>query len=111
MGYGPAGVVLHGMSREFSAALGRRQHLLKKLLTKIMRSSNVGSSKNPSRESKPSLMKKSLYAASKTVTPEKMKEKRGEVTSAEIRTTFYLRKLENAPEREPLEYLGYRYKG
>ena len=56
-------------------------------------------------------MKKSLYVVSKTVTPEKMREKRGEVTSAEIRTTLYLRNLENAPEMEPLEYLGYRYKG
>ena len=56
-------------------------------------------------------MTKSLYIVSKSITPEKMREKRGEVPRSEIRTTSYLKKLENATEVEPLEYFGLRYKG
>lgn len=84
---------------------------LKKILTKNKPTSSIPNSKHLPSRSKPDLMQKSLYIVSKTITPEKMIEKRGEVTKAEIRTTSYLRKLENALELDTLEYSALRYKG
>jgi hypothetical protein len=56
-------------------------------------------------------MTKTIYAASKTITPEKMNARRGQVTKSQLLTAAYLRKLHNAPDVDSLESFGLKYKG
>jgi len=51
----------------------------------------------------------SIYEISKSITVESMLKRRGQISPSEIKTSEYLRRLENAP-RDPRDEFK-RYKG
>ena len=54
---------------------------------------------------------KATYVVSAAMTREKMAEKKEQVTSSQLETASYLRRLEATPDASTVEYAGLRYKG
>jgi hypothetical protein len=89
---------------------------IKNILTIVKTKSTVALSEERPSVKEPATMKndsleKDFFAASRTITQEKMDAKKGQVTESQVQTAAYLRRLHNAPDAHSLEQFGRRYKG